>query len=75
MTAATPIVVNQRIYFTTMLGTIYVIDAMAESFDEGALLAVNDLGAPGLTWTLSPITPAGGRLYQRTSREIICMGH
>lgn len=65
---------NQRLYFTTMLGTVYVIDGTADTFDEHALLSVNDLGSPGRTWTLSPITPAGGRLYQRTSREIICIG-
>ena len=74
VTAATPVVINQRLYFTTMLGTVYVIDGMADTFDEHALLSVNDLGSPGRTWTLSSVTPAGGRLYQRTSREIICIG-
>ncbi|QEG39120.1 outer membrane protein assembly factor BamB family protein [Roseimaritima ulvae] len=74
VSAATPIVVNGHIYFSTMLGTVYVIDATAERFDEHALVAVNDLGLPGETWTLSPITAANGCLYQRTSKEIICIG-
>ena len=74
ISAATPIVVNNHIYFTTVLGTVYVVDATAEQFDENALVAVNDLGLPGKTWTLSPFTAANGRLYQRTSREIICIG-
>lgn len=37
-------------------------------------VAVNDLGLPGQTWTLSPFTVAGGKLFQRTSKEIICIG-
>lgn len=74
ISAATPIVVNNHIYFSTVLGTVYVVDATAERFDENALVAVNELGIPGETWTLSSITAANGHLYQRTSREIICIG-
>ncbi|MCM2374549.1 outer membrane protein assembly factor BamB family protein [Aporhodopirellula aestuarii] len=74
ISAATPIVVNDHIYFCTVLGTVYVIDATADQFDEHALVAVNDLGLPGETWTLSPFTAANGHLYQRTSKEIICIG-
>ena len=74
ISAATPIVVNNHIYFSTVLGTVYVVDATAEQFDENSLVAVNDLGRPGETWTLSPFTAANGWLYQRTSREIICIG-
>ncbi|EMI46223.1 PQQ-binding-like beta-propeller repeat protein [Rhodopirellula sp. SWK7] len=74
ISAATPIVVNDLIYFCTVLGTVYVVDAKAEQFDEHALVAVNDLGLPGETWTLSPFTAANGHLYQRTAREIICIG-
>ncbi len=74
ISAATPVVLNNHIYFTTVLGTVYVIDATAEKFDATSLVSVNDLGLPGKTWTLSPFTTANGRLYQRTSREIICIG-
>lgn len=74
ISAATPIVVNDHIYFSTVLGTVYVIDATKERFDENSLVAVNDLGLPGKTWTLAPFAAANGRLYQRTSREIICVG-
>ncbi|NQZ55847.1 MAG: PQQ-binding-like beta-propeller repeat protein [Lentisphaeraceae bacterium] len=73
VSAATPIIVNDKIYFTTMLGTVYVIDASAEKFDSTALLSVNDLGAAGQTWTLSSFSCAQGKLYQRTMREIICI--
>ena len=74
ISAATPIVVNNQIYFCTVLGTVYVIDANSVRFDENALVAVNDLGLQGETWTLSPFTAANGKLFQRTSKEIICIG-
>lgn len=73
VSAATPIVVNNHVYFSTVLGTVYVVDASAERFDEQALVAVNDLGLPGKTWTLSPFSAAHGYLYHRTSRAIICI--
>ncbi|GAB5402764.1 MAG: hypothetical protein Aurels2KO_09950 [Aureliella sp.] len=73
ISAATPIVVNQHIYFSTVLGTTYVINANRESFDQHSIVSVCDLGHPGKTWTLSPFTAAHGRLYQRTSRELICI--
>ena len=75
ISAATPIVINGHIYFSTVLGTVYVVDATAERFDQDSLVAVNDLGLPGQTWTLCPLTAAGGNLYERTSREIICIGN
>jgi outer membrane protein assembly factor BamB len=74
ISAATPVVLNHHLYFTTVLGTVYVVDATAENFDENSLISVNDLGLPGRIWTLSPFTTSNGRLYQRTSREIVCIG-
>jgi hypothetical protein len=58
-------VINNHIYFCTVLGPVYVIDA--ERFDENSLVAVNDLGLPGKTWTLSPFSAADGKLFHRTS--------
>jgi hypothetical protein len=57
-----------------MLGVTYVIDGRAEVLDEKALLAVNDLGAPGQTWSLNSISYAEGRLYHRSIKEIVCVG-
>lgn len=73
ISAATPIVVNDVIYFSTVLGTVYAIDAKAKEFDPSALISTNDLGEAGKTWTLAPFSYSQGRLYQRTSREIICI--
>jgi outer membrane protein assembly factor BamB len=74
VTAASPIAINDLVFFSTMLGTVYVVDASAEEFDFGALVSVNDLGAAGKTWSLSSPSYAGGRLFHRTLKEVVCIG-
>ena len=69
-----PTVVNDKIYFTTMLGVTYVIDGKAKTLDQNALLAVNDLGLPGQTWSLNSISYTNGRLYHRSMKEVVCIG-
>jgi hypothetical protein len=66
-----PVVLNGYLYQTTMLGITYVIDVDAPVLDESALVAVNDLGPSGETWSLSSISQVGGALYHRTSKELI----
>jgi len=70
----TPTAVNNRVYFTTMLGVTYVIEADAEVLDDSALLAVNDLGPSGQAWSLNTISYAGGRLYHRSLKELVAIG-
>ena len=69
-----PTVINGKIYMTTMLGITYVLDGQAKILDENALLAVNDLGPAGMTWSLNSISYAGGRLFHRSLREVVCIG-
>ena len=69
-----PTVVNGRIYFTSMTGLVYVLDAKARNFNRSAILAVNDLGPIGQTWTANSISYANGRLFHRTMKEVICIG-
>jgi hypothetical protein len=69
-----PVALGDKIYFTTMLGITYVVDTKAKVFDETALLAVNDLGPSGETWTLNSISYSSGRIYHRTAKELICIG-
>ncbi|HLQ38779.1 MAG TPA: hypothetical protein VK348_13300, partial [Planctomycetota bacterium] len=69
-----PVAINDRIYMTTMLGITYVINSKAPVLDENALLAVNDLGPSGTAWSLNSISYAGGRLYHRSLREVVCIG-
>jgi outer membrane protein assembly factor BamB len=70
-----PTAVNDKIFFTTMLGVTYVIDGRAKTLDERALLAVNDLGPAGQTWSLNSISYANGRLYHRSIKEVVCIGN
>ena len=69
-----PTVFDGKLYITTMLGITYVIDARAKVLDERALLAVNDLGQTGQTWSLNSISYANGRLYHRSMKEVVCIG-
>lgn len=69
-----PVARGDKVYFTTMLGITYVIDSKAKVFDEKALLAVNDLGPSGETWSLNTISYSNGRIYHRTAKELICIG-
>ena len=68
-----PIALGDRVYFSTMLGLTYVIDARAAVLDERALLHVNDLGARGDSWSLSGPSFADGVIYHRNAREIVAI--
>jgi putative pyrroloquinoline-quinone binding quinoprotein len=67
-----PTRVNERLHFTLASGLVYVLDARRETFDAGALLALDDLGPSGEVWSASSVSYAAGRLYHRTASEILC---
>ena len=67
------IAVNQYLYFTFMSGKVQVIDGQAKSFDQTALGALNDLGKFGETWTCNTPSYAGGFIYHRTLKELLCI--
>jgi len=69
-----PTCIDGKIYITTMLGLTYVIDARAKTLDARALLAVNDLGPAGTTWSLNSISYANGKLFHRSIKEVVCIG-
>ena len=69
-----PTAVGDNVYFTTMLGITYTLNARALVLDEKALLSVNDLGVPGQAWSLNSISHASGRLYHRSLKEVVCIG-
>jgi hypothetical protein len=69
-----PIAVGGKVYLDTMLGVTYVLDGRARVLDEKALLAVNDLGPLGETWSLNSLSFANDRLYHRTLKEVVCIG-
>ncbi len=69
----TPVVLGDKLYISTMLGITYVIDTTASVLDEKALLAVNDLGPIGDTWSLSGPSYAQGILYHRSAKELVAI--
>ena len=73
ISAASPIRVGRYLYLPVVTGTVYVIDAEAETLSPDSIVAVNDLGVGGETWTLSSLSYSNGRLYAHTMREIICI--
>ena len=73
MHAASPILVGKYLIFPVVTGTVYVIDT-TKTLEKGkALVAINDLGEAGKTWTLSSLSYGQGKLYARTMKEIICI--
>lgn len=73
VSAASPIVVGDYLYMPTMVGTVYVLRWNAEQLTEESIVSISDLGPPGSTWSLSSLSYAGGRLYARTMKELICI--
>jgi outer membrane protein assembly factor BamB len=74
ISAASPILVGKYLFCPVVTGTVHVIDTSVEKLNPKALVAVNDLGLSGETWTLSSFSFSGGLLYMRTMREAICIG-
>ena len=68
-----PTVIGNRLFVPVMNGTVYVIDADAKSFDENAIIAINDLGPVGRSFNRASLSFAGGRLFAHTIRELICI--
>jgi hypothetical protein len=56
-----------------MLGVTYVINTKVTTLDQRALIAVNDLGPLGETWSLSGPSYGNGMLYHRSVKEIVAI--
>lgn len=68
-----PVALGGKVYFTTTLGITYVIDAAAKVLNEKAILAINDLGPSGETWSLNTPSYANGVLYHRSLKEVVAI--
>lgn len=68
-----PTVIGDLLYIPTMAGTVYVLRWNADSLDEHAIVAINDLGPVGSSWNRASLSFADGRLYAHTIREIVCL--
>lgn len=73
ISAASPTRVGRYLFLPVVTGTVYVIDSTVKELSPEAIIAVNDLGPGGATWTLASLTYARGRLYAHTMKEIICI--
>lgn len=73
ISAASPIRVGKYLFLTMVTGTVHVIDTETERLSPQSIVATNDLGPGGETWTLASLTFAGGRLFAHTMKEIICI--
>ncbi len=68
-----PTAFGNRLYIPILCGMVFVIDANAEQFDEGGIVAINDLGELGEAFTRASITTNGRRIFARTIREVIAI--
>lgn len=73
ISAASPTRVGPYLFLPLVTGTVHVIDTRIDSLNPDALVAINDLGPGGETWTLASVTYSGGRLYAHTMTEILCI--
>ena len=73
ISAASPTRVGRYLFLPVVTGTVYVIDTEIDSLNPDAIVAVNDLGPGGETWSLATVSYASERLYAHTMKEIICI--
>jgi outer membrane protein assembly factor BamB len=73
ISAASPTLVGRFLFLPVVSGTVYVIDTEVEQLSPKSIVAINDLGPGGETWTLASLTYARGRLYAHTMKEIVCI--
>jgi len=69
-----PSVAGDHLYIPVMNGTVYVIRWDTEVLDENAIVAINDLGPVGESYTRASLSFADGLIYAHTLRELICIG-
>jgi len=46
----------------------------SSKLDEDAIVAINDLGPAGQSWTRASVSFSKGRAFAHTIRELICIG-
>ena len=71
VSAASPTLVGRHLLLPLMTGTVFVIDAEAPHLNGDALVAINDLGPAGKTWTLSSFAYANNALFMRTMKNVM----
>lgn len=69
-----PTAFGENLYVPILCGLVFVIKADAEVLDETAVLAINDLGPLGESFTRASVTTDGKRVYGHTIREVVAIG-
>ena len=72
--APSPSVAGDHLYVPVMNGTIYVINWKAKTLDENTIVAINDLGLAGKSYSRASLSFANGKAYAHTIQELICIG-
>jgi len=70
-----PIAVNDNVYFYDHARNYLRGELEGRCARRTALVAVNDLGPSGETWSLNTPSYSGGRLYHRTLKEVIAIAN
>ncbi|MCB1210341.1 MAG: hypothetical protein KDK97_13485, partial [Verrucomicrobiales bacterium] len=73
ISAASPTRVGRYLFLPVVTGTVYVIDTEVQPLSPKSIVAVNDLGPGGETWSLASLTFSNGRLFAHTMKEIVCI--
>lgn len=68
-----PTAIGDTLFLPIMNGMVYAIDWDAEVLDENAIIAINDLGPLGESFTRNNITYSNGKLFTKTIKELICI--
>ena len=72
--APTISVAGENLYIPVMNGTVYVVKWNAPVLDEDAIVAINDLGPAGKSWTRASLSFDGEHVFAHTIGELICIG-
>lgn len=69
---------SEYLYIPVMNGTVYVIRPSDQELSEESIVAINDLGPVGESWTRASLSLSGGSLIAHTIDAVICiesLGH
>ena len=68
-----PQIINNKIFFNSLSGLTYVVDATLENLTEKSIYAINDLGKPGTSWSGNPVTFSNGQIFHRNIKKLYCI--
>jgi hypothetical protein len=70
-----PTVCGKLLFVPVMNGTVYVLEAGAATFDERAIISINDLGSVGKSFNRASLSFSSDAIFAHTIQEVICIGN